>query len=357
MGMPAYRVLIVDDQRDVRRVLSDGIDTLGHDIDVIAVPSGEEAILVISRHPIDLIIVDVILPGISGLELTERAQVRNPEMKIVLITGAPDPKVRGDVADAGADAFFYKPIDMSSFLEAVRECLGLVDTVPSVGEETLQSQADSEAPPQSIAERLSGLRQELQAICAVLMDDGGQIMAQAGNLPDVASEDNFISSLMVAFSAATKVSLVLGTSLPTDLLYFAGQGRDFFLTHVGQTMGLLLVVDSSAWDDEKVWGLLRSMRVAVRDLLGILTDMGISLSEQEEEQAASEMDEPEEDLEEEALPELEAIFNQKQRKKIKSEDVDAFWDSAMVDSSEQVTSGDVISYEQARQLGLAPDDE
>jgi hypothetical protein len=53
---------------------------------------------------------------------------------------------------------------------------------------------------------------------------------------------------------------------------------------------------------------------------------------------------------------LEAIFNQTRQGSIKAEDADAFWDSAVLEGMEGVVRADVISYEQARQLGLAPEE-
>jgi CheY-like chemotaxis protein len=59
-------VLIVDDHRDVRQTLRAGLETLGQGIQVTDVPSGEEAILVLSRQP-NLLVADVRLPGITSL--------------------------------------------------------------------------------------------------------------------------------------------------------------------------------------------------------------------------------------------------------------------------------------------------
>ena len=59
---------------------------------MVDVPSGEEALLVASRRPVDLLIADVRLPGISGLELMARVHKRNPELKTILITGLTDPR-------------------------------------------------------------------------------------------------------------------------------------------------------------------------------------------------------------------------------------------------------------------------
>ncbi len=85
--MRPFHVLIVDDQRDARSVLRAGLETLESRLKITDVPSGEEAILVIASQPIDLLVADIRLPGISGLELKERARMRNPDLKVILITG------------------------------------------------------------------------------------------------------------------------------------------------------------------------------------------------------------------------------------------------------------------------------
>ncbi len=353
--MPEYRVLIVDDQHDVRHMLRAGIGTLGLDIQVIDVPSGEEAILVISRYPIDLLISDVRLPGISGLELKERAQVRNPGLKFILMTGLSEPKVRREVSAAGADAYFFKPVELTDFLDSVQKCLGLEqvavkETFPEEGYPAVVL----ETSPQSLSERLSGLRQQVGGVCAVLLDDLGQIMAQAGNFPASLDETALIPSLMATFSAAIKVSYLLEIKSPSDWLFFDGQEFDLFLTHVGPTLGLLLVVPNAAWDDPQMWKLLRAMRTTAQDLLTILTRAGVSLEPEAERQPVSEAVSTEEEIED--VSELEAIFSKPAKKKLKPEDVDAFWDSLATDQLGEITRADAISYEQARQLGLAPDE-
>ena len=70
--MSSYHILIVDDQKDIRRVLVSGLQTLGQKLDVIEVPSAEEAMLLAPRRTFDLIVTDVRLPGISGLDLVKR---------------------------------------------------------------------------------------------------------------------------------------------------------------------------------------------------------------------------------------------------------------------------------------------
>jgi len=142
--MADYRVLIVDDTREVRRALVSAIETLDANIEIRDVPSGEEGLLELSSGPFDLLVSDVRLPGISGLELLTKIRIRQPELHVILVTGMVDAHVRQAVADAGAAAFFLKPIETADFLDAVERALGLIDAVivePNIPDDDLEKPA------------------------------------------------------------------------------------------------------------------------------------------------------------------------------------------------------------------------
>jgi CheY-like chemotaxis protein len=373
--MQTYRVLIVDDQRDVRRVLRSALETLGYDIKVTDVPSGEEAILVISRQPIDLLISDVRLPGITGLELKERAEVRNPNLRFILITGMLDGKTRQAVANAGADAYFFKPVEMTPFLNAVEACLGL--NIEEVEEEVhpepppLATQKISisqpPAPPVSmpvgelpasggVAERLASLRQELNATCVVLANDPAQVIAQAGVFPEGMDALLLLNVLMSAINSAEKVSSLLGASQAQDWLYFAGQNYDIFASPVRQATGLVVVTPHALMQNQRAEGLISAMHTATQDLRNNPAFLGMVAVKPQ----AAPPDPPahaaeEEPISEDLLSSLDAIFGAAKSNNIKAEDADAFWESAVKNDAKNVPSSDALSYEQARQLGLAPD--
>ncbi|HZD56234.1 MAG TPA: response regulator, partial [Anaerolineales bacterium] len=214
--MTPYRILIVDDHSEVRRMLRSGLETLGPQLELIDIPSGEEALLEATRRPIQLLVADVRLAGMTGLELRRKILKHNPDLKVILITGVTDPDVRRQVADAGADAFFLKPIEMSRFLEAARRCLGLSE---ALGLAAAQKEI---RPSRALVERLSRLRGELKAISAALLDDRGHVVASAGNIPDGILDSSSISSLMGAFTSSAEVSRSLGIASPHDLLCFEG---------------------------------------------------------------------------------------------------------------------------------------
>jgi two-component system response regulator (stage 0 sporulation protein F) len=83
-------VLLVDDQRDIVRLLHSTLQTLGHDLDIVDAPSGEEALLEASRRQVDLLVADYRLPGISGVELMRKIKVRNPGMRVIFFSGMTD---------------------------------------------------------------------------------------------------------------------------------------------------------------------------------------------------------------------------------------------------------------------------
>jgi len=67
-------ILIVDDQKDIVRLLHSTLQTLGHALDIVDAPSGEEALLEASRRKVDLLISDYLLPGMSGVELMKKVR-------------------------------------------------------------------------------------------------------------------------------------------------------------------------------------------------------------------------------------------------------------------------------------------
>jgi CheY-like chemotaxis protein len=351
--MPTYRILIVDDQREMRNALRSAVETLGRDYKVVAVPSAEEALLEIRLQKFDVLVADVLLPGMSGLELMEKAKARNIESKIILITGTVDRKIRREVADAGADAFFLKPLNTADFLDAIERCLGLVDA--SYFEQDLLSDLK---PTENVSERLTSLRKELNAITAVLLDDRGKILASAGDLPDASLESGLLPTLMASFSASGKVARYLGSNPPNDISYFSGVNYDLFLAHVGESYALFMVMQPITVEEE-ISTILREVYAGVKDLYDILHNMGVHLkSESPPPQAVVEPEEEMIEEDEEEAPILDALFKAAVSKVPKAEEVDAFWDSLIEGKPvDEVQSADALTYDQAVQLGLAPDEE
>jgi FixJ family two-component response regulator len=109
---------IVDDDEDVRKALARLLRCLGHDVRVFASAEEFEAETVAA----DCLIVDVRLPGLSGLELCERLRSRGTPTPVVLITGESDTGVR-DQSIASATPSLSKPFDDATLMAAVADAI------------------------------------------------------------------------------------------------------------------------------------------------------------------------------------------------------------------------------------------
>ncbi|RPI32665.1 MAG: response regulator [Chloroflexota bacterium] len=369
--MAKYRILLVDDQHEVRRMLRTGLESLGPEYSVTDMPSAEEALLVIMQQHFDLLVTDVRLPGMSGFEFMERVQKRNPGLKVILITGLTDPKIRRQVAEAGAHAFFIKPMELADFLDAVERILGAVQTY--YPQEPILPGEPEQALP-TLPERLSALRHDLRADAAVLFDDQGKVLAEAGDMPRGSADAGLISALTMVFSAGTRVSHALGLKTPESYFYFKGIQYNLTLAPVASSMALLTIHPLKG---EFPGNIAKTVEPALKDLARIFEKTGtlppptkeapsITIIETKVETgqeapitgSASPLEEDVEvEISEEDINQVAALFGDLASKKLQPEDVDDFWDSA-VDQTDpnDVGNARAISYDQARKLGLAPDE-
>src|SRR5512135_3644971 len=119
----SQRILIVDDEERVADALSRVLSLpQGGNYLVDWCNSGEAALLMLQETSPDLLITDLRMPGISGLELLERAHQLSPNTRSLLITAFGAPEVEAQVLRL-ANAYLPKPFNLSTFLQAVRQAL------------------------------------------------------------------------------------------------------------------------------------------------------------------------------------------------------------------------------------------
>lgn len=78
----------------------------------------------VQAHDIRVAILDVAMPGLSGIQLQKQLYLFSPETKVIIMTGRPDSEIRALALNGGAFAFLAKPIDDEAFLSSVRRALG-----------------------------------------------------------------------------------------------------------------------------------------------------------------------------------------------------------------------------------------
>lgn len=345
MSVPS--VLLVDDQRDIVRLLHSTLQTLGHELEIIDAPSGEEALLEASQRRIDLLVADYLLPGISGVELMHKVRARNPSLKTIFISGFHERKARNEMLNAGAVAIFDKPIPMADFLDAVERSLGLVRTIfpPESGRE-------AEEHRQTLSELLIGFRQKVKADAIFLISYRGRVLARAGDLYDSSMEVSLLSALMAIYSASLKVSRFIHQETLRNYHVFRGEDHDLILIPVDTSHALMLSGKEIAKSD-RILQTVKEMLAVRASVENILQSLGVATAPSQDSAIPEpaplmpESDEPEPQVD------LDALFASTQDQS-QVQDLDAFWNEAVEKTSNIPTNPDVISFEEARKLGLTP---
>jgi len=103
------RVLVVDDDPQQREMLAGFLDDVGHSVRPCA--TGEEALARLAQGGVDLVLTDLKMPGLTGLELLKRAKALNPRVDFILLTAHGTIEIAVEAIRAGAYDFIVKPID------------------------------------------------------------------------------------------------------------------------------------------------------------------------------------------------------------------------------------------------------
>jgi CheY-like chemotaxis protein len=364
------KVLIVDDAKDIGRMIAAALATLDPNLQVKVIPSAEEAFIELSHETIDLLVIDIRLPGISGLELTRRVRSRNAGVKIIQISGINEPQIKEHAIEAGANAFFHKPLSMNDFLKATSNCLGIQPAPLPPVEPVPELKGDDNTP--RLADMLTELRKTLGASAAGLINEGGHFVVLTGNLPDPAFETTLVPTLIEAISASQKVTVSMGKPTTDLVLTFHGSAYNLLAAPVNGGMAVIafLKIEKS------------SLRVAIalEEMLSIQTELTKLFTEpamakhppHEAPVAAPPIPSPVIEtvhaarptrpiaaaVEEERQPAdpLDALLRSTP-KKMKPDELNAFWDDLVENQGTEGPSGpDTLSYDQASQLGLTPKD-
>ncbi|MDQ2920913.1 MAG: response regulator transcription factor [Acidobacteriota bacterium] len=114
------RILIVDDERQITRVLSRGLTTKGYEVHVAA--DGEAALQTFNDWHPDLVVTDLSMPNMNGLELCRRLRAFS-EVPIIVLSVKGEERAKVEALDAGADDYVTKPFGIDELLARIRAAL------------------------------------------------------------------------------------------------------------------------------------------------------------------------------------------------------------------------------------------
>ncbi len=114
------RVLFIDDDENIRFLVKEDLSLEGHSVRVA--PTGTEGIDAVEEDLPDLVIVDIKMPGLSGIEVLRRLKATHPDLPVFLFTAYNG--FRGQASELGADGYFIKSPDLSPVKDAIRRFTG-----------------------------------------------------------------------------------------------------------------------------------------------------------------------------------------------------------------------------------------
>jgi len=121
-GAPtSAEVLIVEDEPDLRRLTRTVVEGLGYSVKTAA--SAEEADSWMTSATFDLVLLDIELPRMNGVEFLSWALSRQPDLAVVMLTGRAEPELAMKCIDQGARTYLVKPLDVDFLERAVRDAL------------------------------------------------------------------------------------------------------------------------------------------------------------------------------------------------------------------------------------------
>jgi CheY-like chemotaxis protein len=354
-----HSILIVDSRREFIRTIQEALERLPHKFIITGVMSGEEGLLEARLSPVDLLISDTTLPGMQSEELIGSIRVARPQIKTIFLSA----NSSSGKDNFKVDAYLPKSVDLDVFLSTVSELLEL-DTITAPANPTPPSPdpgvAESlpvETPDVKISQRMSRLRYELKADSVTLVNDSGQVLIRAGGLQDTDFEATVIPSLMSSFSAGLKVSHFLGQSQQRNIYFYHGEKYDLVMSSISASYALVVATHGLITGDNTS-SLHMNISSAQNDIGVQLEKMGVSLAPEAENASPIYPTAVPQETEVEPVEldnQLESLLTEKSSRD--NANADLFWDPDQEDIGSGTISSDSLSYEQALQLGLVPEDE
>jgi DNA-binding response OmpR family regulator len=116
-------MLVVDDEREIVRVLKEFLESRGHDVSEAR--SGPEALRLERRRRFDAVLLDILMPGMDGIETLRKLKAIDPGALVIMISGTPDEEAAEESLELGAFDYIRKPFDFRHLEEVLATGLAM----------------------------------------------------------------------------------------------------------------------------------------------------------------------------------------------------------------------------------------
>lgn len=115
------RILIVDDEETIRLALRKFLRSRGYEVEIAG--SGDQALQVLDKQSFSLMLCDVRMPGMTGVQVVPQARERDQDLAIIMLTAVNDAATATEVLSAGASDYLMKPVELADLQQAVDRAL------------------------------------------------------------------------------------------------------------------------------------------------------------------------------------------------------------------------------------------
>ena len=119
---PLGRILVVDDEPEVVAILTKSFSDAGYTVDAAA--HGGDALIAVSQYQPDVVVLDILMEGLDGVQVLERIRSLDPSIRVIMITGSTDATLKPTAMSMGAFAYVSKPVSLVHLHEAVAAAFG-----------------------------------------------------------------------------------------------------------------------------------------------------------------------------------------------------------------------------------------
>lgn len=116
--MNQIKILLVDDEEDLVRTLSERMNMRNFGTDVAL--NGEQALKIVDNEVPDVMVLDLKMPGIDGMEVLRRMKKHYPEVQVIILTGHGSDKHEKESLELGAYAYLTKPVNIDELVETIK---------------------------------------------------------------------------------------------------------------------------------------------------------------------------------------------------------------------------------------------
>jgi putative two-component system response regulator len=160
-------ILVIDDDAVVREVITEMLKNAGHE--VIAAGTAAQALELFADEEIGLVVSDIVMPDLSGLELLEAMRLHRPSLPVVLVTGANTRHNLSEALTRGADGLVAKPFTQAELCEAVENALDRAGRSERDLRERLLAPTLTSALANAIEAREEGMRGHCERLTVLAM--------------------------------------------------------------------------------------------------------------------------------------------------------------------------------------------